>query len=79
MHCTVHMLAHGVAGDLVVEHILIGKSTCLEALYMFCKEVVAMLGGHYLRGPNAEDMARFMASGNSMGFSGLLGSISCMN
>jgi hypothetical protein len=77
------MLAHGVAGGLVDVHILIGKSTCLEAMYMFCKAVVAVLDEHYLRGTNADDIAddiaRFMAIGNSRRFLGLLGSISCMH
>jgi hypothetical protein len=73
------MLAHGVAGGLVDVHILIGKSTCLEAMYMFCKAVVAVLDEHYLRGTNADDITRFMAIGNSRRFLGLLGSISCMH
>jgi hypothetical protein len=40
--CTaaVRMLAYGVAGDLIDEHIHMGESTCLEIMYRFCRGIV---------------------------------------
>jgi hypothetical protein len=40
------MRAYGFVGDLVDEHIRMGESTCLEAICMFCKAVVATFGKH---------------------------------
>ena len=61
--CTaaIRMLAYGIPGDLIDEYVRMSESTCLEALYMFCKAVVAMLGPEYLREPNAADTARLLA------------------
>jgi hypothetical protein len=71
--CTaaVWMLAYRVTGDLVDEHIHIGESTCLEALYKFCKAVITV-DEHNLRRSNVKDTARLMDTGNSRSFLGML-------
>jgi hypothetical protein len=51
--CTaaVRMLEDGVACDLIDEHIRMGESICLVAMYRFCRGIVQVFGEHYLRGP----------------------------
>ena len=55
--CTtaIRMLTYGVPGDLVDEYVRMNESTWLEALYRFCRAVVAVFGPEYLREPNAAD------------------------
>ena len=49
--CTaaIRMLAYGVAGDLVDEYVRMSESTCLEAMYKFCRAVMQVFGPAYLR------------------------------
>jgi hypothetical protein len=71
-------IVYGVVGDLVDDHMRMGESTCLEAMYNFCRGVVAMFGHNYLR---AECLGHSSARGD-WGFSGfpwMLGSIDCMH
>ena len=60
--CTaaIRMLAYGVPGDLVDEYVRMSESTCLEALYRFCRAVVAVFSPEYLREPNVEDTTRLL-------------------
>jgi hypothetical protein len=73
------MLAYEVAGDLSDEHLRMGESTCLEAMYRFCRGIVQVFSEHYLRGPNKKDTNRLMATNSARGFPGMLGSIDCMH
>jgi hypothetical protein len=79
--CTaaVRMLAYGIAGDLVDEYVRMSESTCLEAMYKFCRAVVQVFGPEYLREPNATDMTRLLAINEARGFPGMIGSIDCMH
>lgn len=47
--CTaaIRMLAYGVAGDLVDEYVRMSETTCLEAMYKFCKTVIQVFGTEY--------------------------------
>jgi presenilin-like A22 family membrane protease len=47
------MLAYGVSVILLM-NTHEGESTCLKAMYKFCKVVVVVFGEQYLRGPNVE-------------------------
>jgi hypothetical protein len=72
--CTaaIRMLAYGVAGDFVDEYTRMSESTCLEAMYRFCRAVIGAFGEQYLRQPNAEDTARLLSVNASRGFLGCL-------
>ena len=79
--CTsaIHMLAYGVPGDLVDEYVRMSESTCLEALYRFCRAVVAVFGPEYLQESNVTDTAQLLEINAARGFPGMLGSIDCMH
>ncbi|KAM6574457.1 uncharacterized protein LOC115696361 [Cannabis sativa] len=65
--------------DATDEYIKIGESTTLESLKRFCCAVVEVFGAHYLRSPNAHDVARLLHIGERRGFPGMLGSLDCMH
>ncbi|KAM6575620.1 hypothetical protein CsatA_023947 [Cannabis sativa] len=73
------MLAYGMPADATDEYIKIGESTTLESLKRFCRAVVEVFGAHYLRSPNAHDVARLLYIGERRGFQGMLGSLDCMH
>jgi hypothetical protein len=73
------MLAYGVAGDLVDEYMRMSKSTCIEAMYNFCRAIIAVFGEVYLRQQNLEDTRRLLSINDKRGFHGMLGSIDCMH
>jgi hypothetical protein len=79
--CTadVRMLAYGIPGDLVDESMRMSESTCLEAMYRFFHVVVHVFGTQYLRRLNVQDTVRLLSINESRGFSGMVGSIDCMN
>ncbi|KAM6553080.1 hypothetical protein CsatB_013842 [Cannabis sativa] len=64
------MLAYGMPTDATDEYIKIGESTTLESLKRFCRAVVEVFGAHYLRSPNAHDVARLLHIGERRGFRG---------
>jgi hypothetical protein len=55
------------------------ESTCHEAMYRFCEDVIAVFSEYYLRELNMDGIARFLSINESRGFSGMLGSIDCMH
>ncbi|XP_073354840.1 uncharacterized protein [Aegilops tauschii subsp. strangulata] len=75
--CTaaIRMLAYGIPGDLVDEHVRMSESTCPLSLYNFCKAMVAVYGPEYLRQPNVVDTERLLVTNAARGFPGMLGSI----
>jgi hypothetical protein len=75
----IHMLAYGVAGDLIDEYLRMRETTCLESIYKFCKAVIAVFGTVYLREPTVEDTARLLSVNEGRGFPGMIGSIDCMH
>jgi hypothetical protein len=72
------MLADGVAIYLVDEYICMSESTCIEAMYNFCRVITVVFGEVYLREPNLEDTQRLLSINEKRGFPGMLGSIDCM-
>jgi hypothetical protein len=62
----VRQLAYGVPADLI----RMSESTCHEAMYRFCKDVIAVFGEHYLREPNTDYTARLLSINESRGFLG---------
>jgi hypothetical protein len=40
---------NGAPGDLIDEYLQIRNTTCLESMYKFCKFMIAVFGGVYLR------------------------------
>jgi hypothetical protein len=56
------MLAYGVIGDLVNEYMCMSESTYLESMYRFCKAVVQVFAGEYLREQNATNIVRLLST-----------------
>jgi hypothetical protein len=79
--CTaaIRMLPYGVVSDYVDEYIRMSESSCLEAMYMFCRAVIAVFGEQYMRQPTAKDTTRLLSINYSRGFPGMFGSIECMH
>ena len=73
------MLAYGISGDLVDEHVGMSESTCVLSMYSFCKAAVAVFDPEYLREPTVADTERLLAINAERGFPGMLGSIDCMH
>jgi hypothetical protein len=65
----VRHLAYGVSGDLIDDYMRMSESTCHEAMYRFCEDVIAVFGKYYLREPNMDDTARLLSINESMGTS----------
>jgi hypothetical protein len=70
---TVRQLAYGVPGDLMDDYMRMSESTCHEAMYRSCEDVIVVFGEHYLREPNTDDTVRLLSINESRGFSGMLG------
>ncbi|XP_074557036.1 uncharacterized protein LOC141813023 [Curcuma longa] len=62
------ILAYGLPADATDEYIKIGESTAIESVKRFCRAVVEVFGGQYLRSPNAQDVARLLQIGEQRGF-----------
>jgi hypothetical protein len=75
----IHMLAYGVADDLIDDYLRMSESTCIESMYKFCRAVIAVFCTVYLREPTVEDTARMMSINEERGFPGMIGSIDCMH
>ncbi|XP_042449188.1 putative nuclease HARBI1 [Zingiber officinale] len=79
MAAAFRILAYGVPADATDDYIKIGESTVIESVKRFCRAVVEVFGGQYLRSPNANDVARLLHIGEQRGFPGMLGSLDCMH
>ncbi|XP_057803392.1 uncharacterized protein LOC131018695 [Salvia miltiorrhiza] len=80
--CTaaIRQLAYGNSADCCDEYLRIGETTALECLKKFCKAVVRIFGGTYLRRPTTADVQRITAMHEARhGFPGMLGSLDCMH
>jgi hypothetical protein len=69
----VRQLAYGVPGDLIDGYMRMSDSTCHEAMYRFCEDVIAVFGEYYLREPNMDDTARLLSINESRGFPRCIG------
>jgi hypothetical protein len=54
-------------------------STCLDAMYRFYEDVIAVFGKYYLREPKTKDISHLLSINESRGFPGMLGSIDFMH
>ncbi|KAL5820803.1 hypothetical protein ACOSQ3_022685 [Xanthoceras sorbifolium] len=61
------MLAYGVLTDSTDEYIKIEESIAIESMKRFCRAVMKVFGEHYLRSPNADDVARLLQIGEKRG------------
>jgi hypothetical protein len=75
----IRMLAYIVAGDLVDEYMRMSESTCIEAMYNFCRAIISVFGEVYLREPNLEDTQRLLSINEKRGFPNMLESIDYMH
>jgi hypothetical protein len=73
------MLDYGVVGDFVDEYMRMSESTCIEAIYNFCRAIIAVFDEVYLRELNLEDTQQLLSINEKRGFPGTLGSIDCMH
>ena len=79
MTAVIRMLTYGTTVDLCDEYVSIGESIAMKCLKIFVKAMVSNFSKEYLRSPTNNDIARFLALGESRGFPGMLGSIDCMH
>lgn len=75
----IRMLSYGMPADIFDDYLRMGESTCLEAMYRFCRAVIAVFGEYYCREPTLEDTRRLLSINESRGFPGMIGSIDCMH
>ncbi|KAK1670500.1 hypothetical protein QYE76_058659 [Lolium multiflorum] len=75
----IRMLSYGMTADIFDEYLQMGESTCLEAMYRFCRAVIVVFGQHYCRETNVEDTRQLLSVNESRGFPGMIGSIDCMH
>ena len=75
----IRMLSYGMPADIFDEFLRMGESICLDAMYKFCRTVIAVFGEYYLREPTVEDTRRLLAINEARGFPGMIGSIDCMH
>jgi hypothetical protein len=68
-----------MVADIFDEYVLMGESTCLEAMCRFCQAVIAMFGEYYLMEPTFEDTRWFLSINEYRVFPGMIGSIDCMH
>ncbi|KAL3653755.1 hypothetical protein CASFOL_003436 [Castilleja foliolosa] len=70
MTAALRMLAYGTPADSLDEYVKIGKSTTVASLRAFCRGVVSIFKGEYMRSPTEAEQR---------GFPGMLGSLDCMH
>jgi hypothetical protein len=51
------------------------ESTCHEAMYQFCEDVIAVFGEYYLRDSNMDGTACLLSINESTGFLGCLAAL----
>ncbi|KAM2767041.1 hypothetical protein COP1_022884 [Malus domestica] len=62
------MLAYGASADPVDEIAMMGRTTVLESLMLFCSAIKALYTNEYLRTPTPRDMRRLLRKGEMRGF-----------
>jgi hypothetical protein len=72
-------MSYGITADIFNEYLRMGESTCLEAIYQFCRAMIVVFGEYYLREPIVENTRRLLSIDESRGFPGMIGSIDCMH
>ncbi|XP_019182762.1 PREDICTED: uncharacterized protein LOC109177765 isoform X1 [Ipomoea nil] len=80
--CTsaIYQLAYGSPADPMDEYLCMGESTAIECVINFCRCVIEVFGGEYLRRPSATDIKRLLHMHEQRhGFPGMLGSLDCMH
>ncbi|XP_073153988.1 uncharacterized protein [Henckelia pumila] len=62
------ILTYALPADATDEYIKIGESTAIECVKRFCRAIVEIFKGQYLRSPTANDIARLLHIGEQRGF-----------
>jgi hypothetical protein len=73
------MPSYGMTIDIFDEYLQMGESTCVDAMYQFCRDVIVVFGEYFLREPKVEDTRRLLSINESRGFLGMIGIIDCMH
>ncbi|XP_057770875.1 uncharacterized protein LOC130990668 [Salvia miltiorrhiza] len=75
-----HQLAYGTVANCCDVYLRIEETTTLACLKKFCKAVVHIFSGQYLKRPTTADVQRLLAIHEAKhGFPGILGSLDCMH
>ncbi|XP_010681433.2 uncharacterized protein LOC104896384 [Beta vulgaris subsp. vulgaris] len=80
--CTaaIRILAYATPADALDEYIKIGESTAIECLFKFCRTIIEVFGGVYMRKPTYDDVQRLLKLHEEChGFPSMLGSLDCMH
>ncbi|XP_026458581.1 uncharacterized protein LOC113359110 [Papaver somniferum] len=71
-------LCKSTAADSVDDYTRMGATKIYKYLKRFCHTICMTFGERYLRQPTPEDVQRLLAENVERGFSGMLGSVDCM-
>ncbi len=74
-----HQLAYRATADAVDEYYHIGKTTAIECLQYFCRDVIGIFDGTYLQPPTQDDIERILHVNTAHRFPWMLGSLDCMH
>ncbi|XP_004292065.1 PREDICTED: uncharacterized protein LOC101312228 [Fragaria vesca subsp. vesca] len=77
--CALRMLVNACSADSLDETFRMPESTAIENLGQFCRIIVTIYQGRYLRAPNANDLDRLLQRAERRGFPGMNRSLDCMH
>ncbi|XP_004295932.1 PREDICTED: uncharacterized protein LOC101295213 [Fragaria vesca subsp. vesca] len=75
--CAMRQLTYGVTSDFFDDYMDIAKSTAIEILEHFIREIWNVYHEHYLRRPTPADLRRLLDKAAERGFPGIIGSLDC--
>ncbi|XP_061998937.1 uncharacterized protein LOC133716235 [Rosa rugosa] len=77
--CTLRMLANACSADSLDESFRMPESTAIENMGQFCRTIVTIYQGRYLRAPTSDDLDRLLQRAERRGFPGMIRSLDCMH